>query len=87
VRLPNGRIAKVRYSPNAPPALSARIGDLIGMKGKFRICEGRIEGVYDILAPNMRTVQMTADLDGFWKSTYPQIKRELQRRYPRHPWP
>ena len=42
---------------------------------------------YDILAPNYRTVQKTADLTGFWKNTYPEVKKELKRRYPKHPWP
>jgi ATP-dependent helicase HrpB len=32
-------------------------------------------------------VQRTADLDGFWERSYPAIKADLKRRYPRHPWP
>jgi len=32
-------------------------------------------------------VQVTADLAGFWERHYPGIRRELQRRYPRHAWP
>jgi ATP-dependent helicase HrpB len=87
IKLPSGKMGKVAYFENAPPELSARIGDFIGMKGKFIICEGRIQGIFDILAPNYRTVQKTADLTGFWQNSYPEIKNELKRRYPRHPWP
>jgi ATP-dependent helicase HrpB len=34
----------------------------------------------------MRPVQITQDMAGFWKDHYPDIKRELQRRYPKHAW-
>ena len=40
-----------------------------------------------LLAPNYRAVQVTTDLAGFWKNTYPTVKRELSRNYPRHSWP
>lgn len=85
--LPSGRKGRFTYFPDAPPELSARLGDFIGLQGKTRICEGRVEVVYAILAPNYRVVQKTDDLTGFWKNTYPEVKKELQRRYPKHPWP
>ena len=34
-----------------------------------------------------KMVQITRDLDGFWERTYPEVKKELMGRYPRHPWP
>jgi len=67
--------------------LSARIGDFIGMQGEHFIAEGRLKVRYDILAPNYRTVQKTWNLTDFWKNTYPQVRKELRGRYPRHPWP
>jgi ATP-dependent helicase HrpB len=88
VKLPQGRRnGKITYFETSPPELSARLGDFLGMNGTFRILKGRVEVLYDILAPNFRTVQKTADLTSFWKNTYPEIKKELKRRYPRHPWP
>jgi ATP-dependent helicase HrpB len=87
LKLPGGRMGKLTYSENGPPELSARLGDFLGMEGKTTILEGKVEVVYDILAPNYRTVQKTSDLSGFWKNTYPEVKKELKRRYPRHPWP
>jgi ATP-dependent helicase HrpB len=87
IMLPNGRRAKIIYSEAAPPEISARLGDFIGYKERFLVMQGRVQGVFDILAPNYRTVQKTADLGSFWKNTYPSIKQELQRKYPRHPWP
>ena len=67
--------------------LSARISDFIGMQGEHFIAEGRLKVRYDILAPNYRTVQKTWNLTDFWKNTYPQVRKELRGRYPRHPWP
>ena len=87
LQLPSGRIGKITYFENSPPELSARIGDFLGMQGKITVCKGRIEGIYNILAPNYRTVQKTRDLTGFWQNTYAEIKAELKRKYPKHPWP
>jgi ATP-dependent helicase HrpB len=43
--------------------------------------------VIRLLAPNQRPVQTTTDLAGFWQRLYPQVRRELSRRYPKHKWP
>jgi ATP-dependent helicase HrpB len=51
------------------------------------VAEGRVPLVLHLLAPNQRPVQVTTDLAGFWTRHYPQIRKELSRRYPRHAWP
>ena len=86
-KLPSGRAGKFLYHETRPAELSARLGDFVGLKGTLALCEGRLSVIYDILAPNYRTVQKTSDLSSFWTNTYPTVKKELQRRYPRHPWP
>lgn len=85
--LPGGKKARVTYFDGAPPEISARLGDFIGHKERFFLMDGRVEGIFNILAPNFRAVQKTADLGSFWKNTYPAIKSELKRKYPKHPWP
>lgn len=87
MKLPGTRMGKFTYFENAAPELSARLGDFVGMEGRMTILEGKVEVVYDILAPNYRTVQKTSDLSSFWKNTYPEVKKELKRKYPKHPWP
>jgi ATP-dependent helicase HrpB len=86
-KLPGGRRGRYTYFSTEMPELSARIGDFIGMEGEHRICEGRIKVLYNILAPNFRTVQKTDNISRFWKKTYPEVRKELKRRYPKHPWP
>ena len=86
-RLPSGRSGRFTYFEAKPAELSARLGDFLGMKGTLSLCEGRLKVVFDILAPNYRTVQKTDDLGSFWERTYPEVKKELKRRYPKHPWP
>lgn len=88
VGLSSGRKAKLVYGPDGTVLLSARIGDFVGVKQEsVRLAQGRIPMVFEILAPNHRPVQRTSDLDGFWERSYPAIKADLKRRYPRHPWP
>ncbi len=57
------------------------------MRESPRIGPERKPVVVHLLAPNKRSVQTTADLGEFWERWYPQIRRELMRRYPKHAWP
>jgi ATP-dependent helicase HrpB len=87
IRLPSGRQTKVHYERGKPPWIASRLQDFFGMRETPRIGLDRIPVVVHLLAPNQRAVQTTADLAGFWERLYPQVRRELMRRYPRHSWP
>jgi ATP-dependent helicase HrpB len=86
IELPNGRKARIVYGENAPPTVAARIQDLYGVERNLTIGEGHITLVIQVLAPNNRPIQITSDLAGFWRDAYPKIKKELQRKYPKHQW-
>ncbi|NDA65785.1 MAG: hypothetical protein EBY09_03950 [Verrucomicrobia bacterium] len=73
-------------APNAAPHIATRIQDLYGVTGELRIAAHRIPLVIQVLAPNHRPIQITQNLTTFWKDSYPKIKQELQRKYPRHEW-
>jgi ATP-dependent helicase HrpB len=87
LRLPGGRQVPVHYEPNQPPWIASRLQDFFGMRETPRIARGQVPVVVRLLAPNQRPVQMTSDLAGFWKRLYPQVRKELSRRYPKHKWP
>ncbi|MEO7652564.1 MAG: ATP-dependent helicase HrpB [Bryobacteraceae bacterium] len=87
VQLPGGRQPIVQYSAHQPPWIASRLQDFFGLRETPRIATGKVPLVVHLLAPNQRPVQMTTDLAGFWERLYPQVRRELSRRYPRHAWP
>jgi ATP-dependent helicase HrpB len=87
IRLQNGRHTKVHYERGKPPWIASRLQDFFGMRATPRIGPERTPVVVHLLAPNHRAVQTTTDLAGFWERLYPEVRRELMRRYPRHAWP
>ncbi len=86
IDLPGGRKAKVIYSADADPCIAARIQDLYGLQSSLHIAGGRVPLTIQVLAPNMRPVQVTTDLANFWVEAYPKLKPQLSRRYPKHEW-
>jgi ATP-dependent helicase HrpB len=86
IRLPGGRQVKVHYEPEQPPWIASRLQDFYGMTTTPTVGRG-VPVVVRLLAPNNRPVQMTTDLPGFWSRLYPEIRKQLSRRYPKHHWP
>jgi len=64
-----------------------KLQELFGLAETPRLGPRREPVVFELLAPSGRPVQTTRDLRGFWERTYPEVRRELRARYPRHPWP
>ena len=87
LRLQSGRQTKIHYEHGKSPWIASRLQDFFGMRETPRIGPGHTPVVVHLLAPNHRPVQTTTDLAGFWERLYPQIRRELMRRYPKHAWP
>ena len=87
IRLPRGRQVPVHYEPGQPPWIASRLQDFFGMRQTPAVGRGAVPVVVRLLAPNQRPVQMTSDLAGFWQRLYPQVRKELSRRYPKHAWP
>ncbi|HEX5717688.1 MAG TPA: ATP-dependent helicase C-terminal domain-containing protein, partial [Thermoanaerobaculia bacterium] len=87
LEVPSGSRIKLVYEPGKPPVLAARIQELFGLAETPRVAAGRVPVLLHLLAPNSRPQQVTHDLRSFWENTYPQVRKELAGRYPKHAWP
>jgi len=85
--LPSGRTAALEYREDGTVVAAAKLQELFGLAETPRIGARRQPVVFELLAPNGRPVQTTSDLSSFWQRTYPEVRKELRGRYPRHPWP
>jgi ATP-dependent helicase HrpB len=86
IGMPGGKFLKVQYGKGREPVVSGRIQELYGLEKTPRIGDGKVEVTVEILGPNRRPLQVTRDLGSFWKETYPKLKGELARKYPKHEW-
>jgi ATP-dependent helicase HrpB len=87
LEVPSGSHIRVEYEEGRPPVLAARIQELFGLAETPRLAGGRVKVLLHLLAPNYRPQQVTDDLGSFWQNTYPQVRKELRARYPKHSWP
>jgi ATP-dependent helicase HrpB len=85
--VPSGQSRRLEYTPDEPPVLAVKLQELFGLVDTPRVGGGRIPVTLHLLSPAGRPIQVTQDLKGFWERTYPEVKKELKGRYPRHPWP
>jgi ATP-dependent helicase HrpB len=85
--LSNGNRHPLTYEVAKPPVLAVRLQELFGLRETPRVAGNRVPVLLHILGPNHRPQQVTADLASFWQNTYPEVKKELRRRYPKHDWP
>ncbi len=84
--LAGGRSMKLEYAVGRPPKGRAKIQDLYDTTETPRVAGGKVAVLLEILGPNFRPVQTTEDLAGFWERLYPEVRKELKRRYPKHEW-
>jgi ATP-dependent helicase HrpB len=92
LKVPSGMTRRLEYGTRdddagAPPVLAVKLQELFGLADTPRVGDGRIAVMLHLLSPAGRPIQVTQDLAGFWNRTYPEVKKELKGRYPRHPWP
>jgi len=86
IRVPSGSNISIDYDVK-PPILSVKLQEMFGMVETPKILDGRVALSIHLLSPARRPLQITSDMAGFWKNSYPEIKKEMKGRYPKHPWP
>lgn len=87
ITVPSGLERAIDYQEGAPPVLAVKLQELFGLDATPRIANNRIPLTLHLLSPGGKPLQITQDLKSFWERTYPEVKKEMKGRYPRHPWP
>lgn len=87
LKVPSGRVVPLIYSDDGVVSAAVKLQELFGLAETPRIGPRAEPLVFSLLAPNGRPVQTTRDLKSFWNNTYPEVRKELRGRYPKHPWP
>lgn len=85
--VPSGRTHRLEYQPDGTVSAAVKLQELFGLGDTPRIGPAAAPVLLVLLAPNGRPVQTTRDLRSFWERTYPEVRKELRGRYPKHPWP
>jgi ATP-dependent helicase HrpB len=86
--VPSGSRKKLHYSVDGtPPVLAVKLQELFGLAQTPSLAQGKQPVMLHLLSPAQRPIQVTQDLESFWHNTYPEVKKELKGRYPKHPWP
>lgn len=84
--VPSGSRIPIDYTEESP-TVAVRLQEVFGMHETPSVAAGRVPLTLQLLSPAHRPVQVTRDLVSFWARGYPDVKRELKGRYPRHYWP
>lgn len=87
LQVPSGRRAALDYTVEEGPVLAVKLQELFGLADSPAVCRGRLAVLVHLLSPAGRPVAVTRDLQGFWQRGYPEVRKELRGRYPKHPWP
>ncbi len=87
IDLPRRKRVLIHYEADRPPWIESRMQDFFGLARGPAVGDGQVPLTLHLLAPNQRAVQVTQDLPGFWVKHYPDLRKQLMRRYPRHQWP
>lgn len=87
LEVPSGSRIRLDYAAGDLPVLAAKLQELFGLADTPRVAGGRVAVLIHLLSPAGRPLAVTGDLRSFWDSVYPEVRKEMRGRYPKHPWP
>ena len=87
LEVPSGSRIRVDYQGGERPVLACKLQELFGLAETPRLVEGELPVLIHLLSPAGRPLAVTDDLRSFWDRVYPEVKKEMKGRYPKHPWP
>lgn len=87
ITVPSGVERPITYAHGERPVLACKLQELFGLADTPRIADGRVPLTLHLLSPGGAPMAITQDLKSFWNNVYPDVKKDMKGRYPRHPWP
>ncbi len=87
ISVPSGSSVTIDYSDPAQPVLAVRLQEVFGLYDTPTLLNGQCKLMMHLLSPARKPMQVTQDLNSFWKTTYHDVKKELRGKYKRHYWP
>jgi len=87
LNIPTGQRVRLDYTPDNGPVLAVKLQALFGWTETPALAGGRVPVVIHLLSPAQRPLAVTADLASFWRNAYPEVRKDMRGRYPKHPWP
>ena len=81
---PLGRRVPIDYDAEVP-GIAVRLQEMFGVTAHPMVGKRPLQ--ITLLSPAHRPVQVTADLPGFWATSYADVRKDMRGRYPKHPWP
>ena len=87
MEVPGGGHYQIDYTVEGDPTLRVRLQEMFGMHTAPQIAEGRARLKIELLSPAGKPVAITQSLETFWVNAYPDVRKDLRGRYPKHFWP
>ena len=85
--IPTGQNIRLDYTAENGPVLAAKLQALFGWTDTPTVAAGKVAVLIHLLSPAQRPLAVTADLNNFWRNVYPEVRKDIRGRYPKHPWP
>lgn len=87
ISVPSGSAVNIDYSDPMQPVLAVRLQEVFGLCDTPTVLNGHCKLMMHLLSPARHPMQVTQDLNSFWKTTYHDVKKDLRGKYKRHYWP
>ena len=87
LKVASGSNIFIDYTDINRPILAVRLQEMFGTSNTPTVLNGKVKLMIHLLSPARKPMQITQDLENFWKTTYAEVKKELRGKYKRHYWP
>jgi ATP-dependent helicase HrpB len=84
--VPTGSRIRLDYNAGESPILAVKLQEMFGQVDTPKVGGGKIPVLIHLLSPSGRPVAVTSDLRSFWLHVYPEVRKEMRGRYPKHDW-